>query len=112
MMVEAVIVGGTDTTRNQLGCAVALFAEHPEQWRLLAEQPELAPRAVEEAMRYFGAVRGTGRFASEDIEYRGVLFPAGHVHRAVDGHGELRRGGVQRPRARSTSPASRPASRS
>src|SRR3954453_17354736 len=31
MMVEAVIVGGTDTTRNQLGCAVALFAEHPAQ---------------------------------------------------------------------------------
>ena len=28
-------------------------------------------------MRLFGAVRGTGRFASEDIEYRGVLFPAG-----------------------------------
>jgi cytochrome P450 len=77
MMVEAVIVAGTDTTRNQLGCAVALFAEHPQQWKLLAEQPELAPRAVEEAMRYFGAVRGTGRFASEDIEYRGVLFPAG-----------------------------------
>jgi cytochrome P450 len=77
MMVEAVIVGGTDTTRNQLGCAVALFADHPEQWKLLAEQPELAPRAVEETMRYFGAVRGTGRFASEDIEYKGVLFPAG-----------------------------------
>ena len=77
MMVEAVIVGGTDTTRNQLGCAVALFADHPEQWRLLAEQPELAGRAVEETMRYFGAVRGTGRFASEDIEYKDVLFPAG-----------------------------------
>jgi len=77
MMVEAVIIGGTDTTRNQLGCAVALFAEHPEQWKLLVDQPELAPRAVEEAMRYFGAVRGTGRFASEDIEYKGVLFPAG-----------------------------------
>src|SRR6476469_10026076 len=77
MMVNAVIVGGTDTTRNQLGCAVALFAEHPDQWALLAASPELAPRAVEEAMRYFGAVRGTGRFASEDIEYRDVLFPAG-----------------------------------
>jgi cytochrome P450 len=77
MMVEAVIVGGTDTTRNQLGCAVALFAEHPEQWALLAERPDLAPRAVEETMRFFGSVRGTGRFASEDIEYRGVLFPAG-----------------------------------
>ena len=28
-------------------------------------------------MRFFGAVRGTGRFASEDIVYRDVLFPAG-----------------------------------
>lgn len=77
VMVEAVIIGGTDTTRNQLGCAVALFAEHPDQWRLLAEQPELAPRAVEESMRYFGAVRGTGRFASEDIVYKDVRFPQG-----------------------------------
>ena len=77
MMVNAVIVGGTDTSRNQLGCAVALFAQHPDQWALLAERPELAPRAVEEAMRYFGAVRGTARFASCDIEYRDVLFPTG-----------------------------------
>jgi cytochrome P450 len=77
MMVNAVIVGGTDTTRNQLGCAVSVFAEHPDQWTLLAARPELAPRAVEEAMRFFGAVRGTARFASCDIEYRGVLFPAG-----------------------------------
>jgi cytochrome P450 len=77
MMANAVIVGGTDTTRNQLGCCVALFAEHPDQWKLLAEQPELAPRAVDESMRFFGAIRGTGRFASEDIEYRDILFPAG-----------------------------------
>ena len=77
MMVNAVIVGGTDTTRNQLGCALGLFAEHPDQWALLAERPELAQRAVEETMRYFGAVRGTARFASVDIEYRDVVFPAG-----------------------------------
>jgi cytochrome P450 len=77
MMVNAVIIGGTDTTRNQLGCALGLFAEHPDQWALLAERPELAQRAVEETTRYFGAVRGTARFASVDIEYRDVLFPAG-----------------------------------
>jgi cytochrome P450 len=77
MLCEAVLMAGTDTTRNQLGCSVSLFANHPDQWRLLAEQPELAPRAVEETMRYFGAVRGTARFASEDIEYRDTLFPAG-----------------------------------
>lgn len=77
MMVQAVIVGGTDTTRNQLGCSVALLADHPDQWKLLAERPDLAPRAVEETMRFAGAVRSTGRFASVDIEYRDVLFPAG-----------------------------------
>ncbi len=77
MMVNAVIVAGTDTTRNQLGCAVALFADHPEQWALLAERPDLAGRTVEETMRYLGAVRGTARFASTDIEYRDVSFPVG-----------------------------------
>jgi cytochrome P450 len=75
MMVNAVIVAGTDTTRNQLGCAVGLLAQYPDQWKLLADQPEVAPRAVEEIMRFFGAIRGTGRFASDDLVYRDVLFP-------------------------------------
>ncbi len=79
MMVNAVIVAGTDTTRNQLGCAVAVLSRHPDQWRLLAERPEVAPTAVEEVMRYLGAVRGTGRFASEDIVYRDLLFPEGTI---------------------------------
>ncbi len=77
MMAVAVLMAGTDTTRNQLACSLALFSEHPDQWALLAEQPELAPRAVEETMRYLGAVRGTVRVASEDIVYRDVLFPQG-----------------------------------
>ncbi len=77
MLAEAVLLAGTDTTRNQLACALAVFAEHPDQWALLAEKPELAPRAAEESLRYLGAVRGTGRFASEDVVYRDVLFPEG-----------------------------------
>jgi cytochrome P450 len=77
MLAQAVLMAGTDTTRNQLACSVALFSEHPDQWALLAEQPDLAPRAVEESMRYLGAVRGTARIASEDIVYRDVLFPEG-----------------------------------
>jgi len=77
MMTEAVILAGTDTTRNQLACALAVFADHPDQWAALAADPSLAARATEESFRYLGAVRGTGRIASEDIEYRDVLFPAG-----------------------------------
>jgi cytochrome P450 len=79
MMTEAVLLAGTDTTRNQLACSVALLAQHPDQWARLAANPELAPRAVEETMRVLGAVRGTARIASEDIEYRDVLFPMGSL---------------------------------
>ena len=79
MLSQATLMAGTDTVRNQLACSVALFSEHPDQWALLAEQPDLAPRAVEESMRYLGAVRGTARIASEDIAYRDVVFPEGTV---------------------------------
>jgi cytochrome P450 len=77
MLAEAVLMAGTDTTRNQLACSVALLADRPDQWRTLAQQPGLAATSVEETMRFLGAVRGTSRFASEDIVYRDVLFPAG-----------------------------------
>lgn len=77
MMVEAVIIGGTDTTRNQLGLAVALLMNQPDEWAALATDPTRATRLVEETMRLNGAVRATGRVASVDIEYRGVLFPKG-----------------------------------
>jgi cytochrome P450 len=76
-MAEAVLVAGTDTTRNQLGCMMGLFAQHPDQWALLVGNPSLAPRAVEEALRYLGAVRGTIRVASQDVDYNDVLFPKG-----------------------------------
>jgi cytochrome P450 len=79
MLAQAVLMAGTDTTRNQLACCIALFADHGAQWTLLAEHPELAPRAVEESMRFLGAVRATVRFASEDIVYRDVLFPQGSI---------------------------------
>ena len=39
--------------------------------------PGLAPRVVEETMRFLGAVQGTLRVASEDIEYRDAVFPQG-----------------------------------
>ena len=64
MLAEALLMAGTDTTRNQLAAAVQDLCDHPEQWALLAEHPELAPRAVEELMRHnpviFGTIR-TGR---------------------------------------------------
>ena len=75
-LANAVLLAGTDTTRNQLACAVELFARSPDQLRLLRDQPSLAPQAAEEVMRHFGAIRGTARYASESIAYRGIEFPS------------------------------------
>ncbi len=73
-LANSLLLAGTDTTRNQLACAVALFAQRPDQLRLLADDPSLAPSAVEEMMRYLGAIRGTARYASEPIIYRDIEF--------------------------------------
>ncbi len=77
MMAQAVLVAGTDTTRNQLGCSLALLLQHRSQWEAFVADPSLSPRVVEETMRMLGAVRATARYASEDIEYQDILFPSG-----------------------------------
>ena len=68
---------GTDTTRNQLAAAVQVLADHPDQWEQLADQPELAPQAVEELMRHSPVNFRSLRMATEDVELGGVQFPAG-----------------------------------
>ena len=61
MLAEGLLMAGTDTTRNQLAAAVQALCDHPEQWALLAEHPELAPQAVEELMRHNPVIFGTIR---------------------------------------------------
>jgi cytochrome P450 len=77
VLAEALLMAGTDTTRNQLAAAVQDLCDHPKQWALLAEHPELAPRAVEELMRHNPVIFGTIRQAVEDVELDGVMVPAG-----------------------------------
>ena len=76
-LAATLLMAGTDTTRNQLAAAVEVFCNHPDQWRLLAEHPELAPQAVEEAMRFSPAIFITVRLAVDDVELGGVTIPAG-----------------------------------
>ena len=76
-LAATLLMAGTDTTRNQLAAAIQVFCEHPDQWTLLAERPELAPKAVEEAMRFSPIIFTTMRIAVDDIDLAGVGFPAG-----------------------------------
>jgi cytochrome P450 len=78
-LVLNVLVGGVDTTQSQLAHGLRLFALHGEQWALLAERPELVPQAVEEILRYEPITPFTARLLHEEVEYRGVTFPADTV---------------------------------
>ena len=78
-LVLNVLVGGVDTTQSQLAHGLRVFAGHPEQWSRLAAEPELAPRAVEELLRYEPITPFTARLLHEEVEYRDVVFPADTV---------------------------------
>src|SRR3954468_11874108 len=78
-LVLNVLVGGVDTTQSQLAHALRLLADHADQWERLAAEPELAPRAVEEVLRFEPITPFTARIAMEDVEYRDVVFPEGTV---------------------------------
>jgi cytochrome P450 len=76
-LVFNVLVGGVDTSQSQLAHAIRLLAEHPQQWQLLQRRPELAERAVEEALRYEPITPFTARILIEDVTFRDVSFPEG-----------------------------------
>jgi len=82
-LVSAILVGGVDTTQSQLAHGIRLFADHPEQWRKLGDDPSLASAAAEEILRYEPITPFTARITLEDIEYRDVLFPEGTLIFAV-----------------------------
>lgn len=70
---------GMETTRNQLGLAVQTLLLHPDQWRLLAERPELGANAVEEVMRANPTVTWVTREALEDVDLHGLHVPRGGI---------------------------------
>jgi cytochrome P450 len=78
-LASTLLIAGTDTTRNQLAAAVYFLRDHPDQWELLGERPELADNAVNELMRYFPIAFGLVRVAAEDVDLAGVTIPAGSL---------------------------------
>jgi len=54
-----------------------VLRDHPEQWALLGEQPDLAMHAVEETMRHSPSMCSTVRSAIDDVTVGEYTFPAG-----------------------------------
>jgi hypothetical protein len=56
---------------------VQLLHRHPEQRRLLADDPDLIPDAVEEFLRLTSPVQGLARTTTRDVTLHGRTIPAG-----------------------------------
>jgi P450-derived glycosyltransferase activator len=79
-MCTLLLIAGFETTVNLISNAVLALLSHPGQWRALCADPEgLAPRAVEEALRWDPPVQRTGRFALEPIELAGKPVAKGQL---------------------------------
>ncbi len=64
-------VAGNETTRNAMSHGMAAFLEHPEQYRMLVDDPSLIDSAVEEILRWASPVMFFRRNVTEDLEYKG-----------------------------------------
>ncbi len=75
-LVVTLLFAGHDTTRNQLGLAMYLFARHPEQWRAIRKDPDLIPRAIDEVLRFRGTTTIVPRIPVGDVEVGDTTIPS------------------------------------
>jgi cytochrome P450 len=80
-LITIVLVGGNDTTSNQLGNFAFVLLTHPRQLQALRESPGLIPAAVEELMRFipFGAGTMLARVATQSAMLGGQQINPGDV---------------------------------
>ena len=71
------LVAGFETTVNLIGNGIAALAAHPQWWERLVAEPDLAPRVVEETLRFDPSVQATSRIAHADTTLAGTALPAG-----------------------------------
>lgn len=71
MLVRSLLSAGVDTTINGLGNALYCFARFPDQWRLLRSKPELARSAIDEILRFEGAVMNFFRTTTAEVSLAG-----------------------------------------
>jgi cytochrome P450 len=70
------MIAGIDTTWSAIGASLWHLAQHPEDRKRLATEPELMPTAVEEFLRVYAPVT-MARLVAQDFEFDGCPFKEG-----------------------------------
>ena len=88
-----VISGGAETTRTVIARSLVTFAEHPDQWEAMHDDPSLVPGAVEEMIRWVTPLNNMFRTATKDTAVGGepitegeriaLLYPSANRDEAV-----------------------------
>jgi cytochrome P450 len=84
-----------DTTIFGISSGVWLFANHPDQWDLVRDDPSLIPQAINEILRMDAPIQGFSRYVARDYDLDGVLLPEGS--RAIIFYGAANRDPRQFP---------------
>ncbi|MEU0495219.1 cytochrome P450 [Mycobacterium sp. NPDC006124] len=66
-----------DTTISAISSALHLFAQHPDQWQALRDDPSLVANAVNEVVRLESPLRAFSRKVVIDAEVGGLQIPRG-----------------------------------
>ncbi|GAA1948228.1 cytochrome P450 [Nocardioides panacihumi] len=75
------MMAGLDTVQSVLARSAVYFAERPDQWDRMFENPDLVPTAVEELLRWATPPVPTRTITDDHLEIRGVKIPQGErVH--------------------------------
>ena len=70
------VIAGNETTRHAISQAMLALIENQDQLKILQEQPELIPSAVEELLRWASPVYHFRRTATRDVELSGTQIKA------------------------------------
>jgi cytochrome P450 len=76
---------GAETVTKLVGNAPVLFADNPDQWQKILDDPDKIPGAVEELLRYHPPAQYVCRYTLKDITLHGVTIPAGKPVLLING---------------------------
>jgi cytochrome P450 len=73
------LLAGNDTTAKLIGTGLLLFARYPDQRRLLLDQLDLIPGAIEEVLRFHGVPQAIPRLVTDDSTLIDVEVKPGEI---------------------------------